>query len=99
MEQELIANISPTVHLYADKRNYVLIIRDNTKQLMRNGYHTYFSSLSEVFEEIFDYSVKINLANGLDKSMNEMIEIINQTRKQVLDIISPYEGLKQVIKG
>jgi hypothetical protein len=94
MDYTLIANFSPTVHLYADKRNYILIIRENVSQLMKNGYHTYFSSLSGVFKEIFEYKVRANLANGLDKDAKEMIKIIDDTRKYVLDLIEPYEQLK-----
>jgi hypothetical protein len=95
MENKLIANLFPTIHLFGDERNYVLVIRKDTGQSMRNGYHMYFSSLSSVFAELFEHQVRANLANGLDKTATEMVEIINNTRKQVLDLLTPFEQLKQ----
>lgn len=99
MEYKLIGNLSPIIHLYADERNYVLIIRKSAKQEMRNGHHMYFLSLSRLFAELFEHQVRANLANDLDKSADEMIEIINSTRKQILDLIEPYERLREDIKG
>jgi len=99
MENKLIANLFPTVHLFGDERNYILVIRKDTKQRISNGYHMYFSSLSSVFKELFEHQVRNNLANGLNKTVDEMLEVINSTRKQILALLDPLEQLKPMVEG
>ncbi|MCX6717757.1 MAG: hypothetical protein NTU76_03745 [Candidatus Taylorbacteria bacterium] len=99
MDNKLIANLFPTVHLFGDERNYVLIIRKDVRQSMRNGYHLYFTSLSSVFAELFEHQVRTNLADNRNKTVEEMIENINNTRKQILDLLAPFEQLKPKVQG
>jgi hypothetical protein len=99
MKYKLIANLFPTVHLFADNRNYVLVVRENTKQEMRNGYHTYSQTLADVFEEVFTFHVRDNLANGLDKTGAEMVEIIKTTRQQIHDLMKPYSELHPIVRA
>jgi hypothetical protein len=99
MENKLIANLFPTIHLFGEDRNYVLVIRKHTKQRMSNGYQMYFSSLSSVFVELFEFQVRARLSNGLNKSVEEMIKTINSTRKEILDLMKPFEQLKPEVEG
>ena len=99
MDHKLISNLFPTVHLYADGRNYILIIRKDVRQAIRNGHHMYFSSLSSTFATLFEFQVRANLSNGLNKSATEMIEIIESTRKEILDLLEPFEQLKPGVEG
>lgn len=93
MEYKLVTNLLPTVHLFADDRQYVLVIRRSEKQSMRNGYHSYFQTLSEVFEELFNYKVRDSMADGSDKTIEEMIVIIKNTKITILEIMKPFEQL------
>lgn len=99
MDNKLISNLFPTVHLFGDERNYVLIIRKDVRQSMRNGYHMYFTSLSSVFVELFEHQVRANLADNMNKTVEEMIISINNTRKQILDLLAPFEQLKPKVEG
>jgi len=99
MNNKLIANLFPTIHLLGEERNYILVIRKHTNQSMRNGHHMYFSSLSSAFAELFEFQVRANLSNGLNKSATEMIEIIESTRKEILDLLEPFEQLKPGVEG
>ena len=89
-KNKLIANITPTIHLFADHRNYILITRNNTAQPMKDGYHTYFQTIAGVFNEIFTYKVKAKLANDTDKTVEEMLEIIKNTTKEIQGLIDAF---------
>ena len=88
---QLIAHLTPLVSIYADDLNYILIIRKDTEQAIKNGKHTYHSSLSDVFDELLSLKILKNLANNQNKTLVEMIEIINNTRKEIKSLIQPFE--------
>jgi len=94
----LIGNLSDTMQLYADERNYILLIKKDKNQAKRNGYYLYFQSLESVFQYIFEYQVKCNLANNIDKDIKDAIKIINNTRDYIKSIIGPFELLQPKVK-
>jgi len=95
---KLIINLSETIHVFGDERNYILIIRKDAKQAMRNGFTMYFQSLEAMFQELFTYQLKYNLADGLNKSAADMLKIITDTRKYIMDVIAPYDELRPAVK-
>ncbi|MDO8600551.1 MAG: hypothetical protein Q7R73_02945 [bacterium] len=91
MNQKLIAHITPTISLFADDRQYVLVIRENKKQTIVRGYHTYFLTIGECFEEVVTHMTRKNLADGKDKTLKEMVSIIENTSKEVRTLFRAIE--------
>lgn len=94
----LIGNLSDTMQLCADERNYILVIKKDKDQAKRNGYYLYFQSLESVFQYLFEYQIKYNLANNIDKDIKDAIKIMNDTRDYIKNIISPFELLQPKVK-
>lgn len=93
MEQKLIVNISPTVSLFADELQYIVVFKANPTQLIRNGHHTYHRTLGDAFEDILSYQVKLNLADDRDKSMKEIANIIESTIQEIKALFKPFEEI------
>ena len=99
MDQKLIAHITPTISVFADRYQYVLVIRGNPAQAIRNGNHSYHQTIGACFEEILDHSVRSNLADGKDKNMKEIASIVEKTAKEIREIFRPFESLTISPKG
>jgi hypothetical protein len=88
---QLVIHLDPLTSIYADKLNYILITKTNFNQALKNGYHQYFRSLADLFDELFEHRLINTLADGQDKTISEMLEIINKTRKETKELIRPFE--------
>jgi len=73
------------VILRADSRQYILIIE------RRYAYH---ACISDAFESLFEWLVRDRLLSGKEKSMKQIVKIMVETRKEILEIIKPFEHLK-----
>lgn len=93
MDQTLIAQITPLIYLFADKYQYILIIKANKTQVLNNGYHTYHQTIASCFEEILSYTTKSNLANGENKMMKEIASIVENTVQEIRILFKPFEDL------
>lgn len=96
---KLIAHITPTISLFADIRQYILIIRENPRQEIRNGYHTYHSTIGAVFEEILTYTTKLNLADGKNKTIEDIASIMEEIIKDTRILFRSFEELTIARKG
>lgn len=99
MDQKLIAHITPTISLFADTRQYILVIRANPTQAIKNGYHTYHPTIGACFEEILDHMIRLNLASGRDKTMEKVATIVEKTVQEIRKIFKPFEDLTISKKG
>ena len=99
MEQKLIAHIVPMISLFADEHQYILVFRSNPAQTVKNGYHTYHRTIADCFEEILSYSTKMNLADGRDKTMEEIASIVEDTVENIRELFKPFEELTLSKKG
>ncbi|MSR88002.1 MAG: hypothetical protein EXS69_02485 [Candidatus Zambryskibacteria bacterium] len=93
MEHKLIANLTPVASLWADGLNYILVIRSHPAQLIKNGRPSYHSTLEACFQYYFEYQLRFNLADGKDKTIEQILEIIKTTRMEIKQIISPFEEI------
>lgn len=93
MVHKLISHLTPTVTLLSDELNYILIIRSSTTQQLRNGRHYYFRSIEGVFSELLEYKLRYGLADGQDKTVKEMLALIKTTRREIKEIIKPFEDV------
>lgn len=93
---QLITNISPTISIYADELNYILIMKNNPKQALKNARHSYHRSLRDLFEDLFELEVRRELANNQEKTIDEMVMIIRRTKRQIQDLIRPFEELGSI---
>ncbi len=93
MNQKLISHLTPTAALFADDLNYILIIRSNPTQAIRNGKKYYLRSLEDVFSELLEYKLRYSLADGQNKTAEQMLEIIQLTRREIKEIIRPFEDI------
>lgn len=98
-KHKLIAHITDTISLFADIRQYILVVRETPTQEMRNGYHTYHSTIGSAFEEILTYTTKLNLADGKDKSIKEMASIMEEIVKETRILFKAFEELAIARKG
>lgn len=99
MDHKLIAHITPTISLLADDRQYILVIRANPTQAIKNGYHTYHQTIGACFEEILSHVTRSNLSNDRDKSMKEIAETMEKTVQEIRRIFKPFEDLTISKKG
>ncbi len=93
MSFKLISHLTPTVALLADDLNYVLIIRNNPNQLLGNGRHYFLRSLEDCFRELLEYKIRYGLGDGQDKTVEQMLEVIQTTRREMKEIIKPFEDI------
>lgn len=93
MTYKLIAHITSTISMYADEYQYILIIKSNPDQALNNGKHSYHQTISYCFEEILSYLTKSNLADGKDKTVEEMAINMENTIKEIRTILKPFEDL------
>ncbi len=93
MEQKLIAQITPTIILLADPRQYVLVIKASPTQAIRNGYHTYHTNIGSCFEKIMTHTTRSNLATGEDKTLKEIASIVKSTTQDIRELFKSFEDL------
>lgn len=93
MDYKLIANLTPTITLLADNMNYILVIRNNPNQVLRNGRPRYFSSIEGWISYLLEYSIRFNLADGQDKTMAQIAENIQATRNEIKRLVAPFEQI------
>lgn len=94
MINKLIAHLDATTSLFADGYNYILVLKDNPNQLVKNAQQHFFGTLAECFDEFFAHKLKSNLADDRDKNISEILDIINTTRREVKDLIRPFEDIR-----
>ncbi len=99
MDHKLIAHITPTISIFADDRQYILMVRSNPTQAIKNGYHTYHRTIGDCFEEILSHTTILNLADGKDKTMKEIAVVMEKTVKEIREIFRPFEDLTISKKG
>ena len=99
MDHKLIAHITPTISIFADDCQYILVVRSNPNQSIKNGYHTYHRNIRDCFEEILSHMARFNLADGKNKSMKEITNIIESTVQEIIKIFKPFEDLTISKKG
>ncbi len=93
MDQKLIAHITPTISLLADDRQYILVIKSNSAQNIKNGYHTYHRTIGDCFEEILSHKIKLNLADEKNKTMKDIAIIVENTAQEIRKLFKPFEEL------
>ena len=86
---KLITKINELISIWSDQKQYVVKIGKGSKPD-----YWYFPTLDSCFVEIFDYQCKTKLANGKNKTLRDIAEIILNTRKEILEIIAPFQELK-----
>lgn len=99
MPHKLIAHLTPVISLFADDRQYILVIRDNPAQAINNGAHSYYQTIGLCFEEILSHMTKSNLADGKDKTLKDMAAIMEKTIQEVRTLFKPFEELPPPKKG
>ncbi len=93
MEYKLISHLTPTVSMFADNHQYILIVKNNSSQPLKRGHHMYFISLTGCLQEFVNRQIRSALANGADKTVSDMVRIIQKTRHEVLNLLKPFENI------
>ena len=92
-DQKLISHITPTISLLADNRQFVVVIKENPGQVINNGFHTYHQTIGGAFEEILSHMTRSQLADGRDKTMEEVAAVVKRTIDEVRSLFKPFEEL------
>lgn len=90
---KLICKINNRVSIWADEHQYVVRTQTSPKQKMKHADSSYFPSLESCFAEVFDWLCRTRLADGRDKGMKEVAEIIITTKKEIENIMRPFVEL------
>ena len=72
------------VIIRADIHQYVLTIGSRS---------TYYGYISDCFEELFEWLVRERLLGEEGKGIEEIVEIMVDTKREILKIIEPFESL------
>jgi len=75
------------VIIKADTFQYILIIKNR---------YTFHECISDCFEQLFGWLVKERLLGEKGKSIKEIVKIMRDTKKEILEIIEPFEHLKPI---
>jgi len=87
---KLITKINNKISIWADVHQYVVKIQKSEKS---KADYWYLGNLTLCFQEIFEYLCKEKLADGKDKILKEIVQIILGTKKEILEIMKPFEEL------
>ena len=93
MTMKLICKISERISIWADEHQYVVRTQTSPKQRIKHADSSYFSSLESCFEEVFEYLCRARLADGRDKEIKEIAEVIIATKKEITNIMRPFTEL------
>jgi len=93
MDQKLIAHLTSTISLLADDRQYILVIKSNPTQSIKNGYHTYHRAIGDCFEEILSHMIRLNIADG------NIAIIVENTAQKIRKLFKSFEDLVIDKKG
>lgn len=96
---KLICKVNQKISIWADEHQYVVRTQTSSKQKMKHADSSYFSSLESCFEEVFEYLCRTRLADGRDKKIKEIAEIIIATKKDIIKIMRPFTELRPRING
>jgi hypothetical protein len=91
---KLVAKINERISIYADENQFVVKVRSKPNQRLDKQESWYFPTLDMCFQEIFDYLCRKRLADGRNKSLKEVAEIILKTREEILKIMEPFVKLR-----
>lgn len=80
-KSKLVAHITPEISIYADHLCYTVIIKEASGNAF--GRRTYFITIKECFEEILEHLIRSRLADGKDKTIKEMLDIVNSATKEI----------------
>lgn len=92
---KLICKINKRISIWADQHQYIVRIQKNPKQKVKHSENRYFPTLEMCFEEIFECLCKTKLADGRDKGIEDIAKIIIQTKREIMEIMQPLEGLSK----
>lgn len=93
MDQKLIAHITPTISLFADRYQYILVVKASSSQAIKNGHHTYHQTIEACFEELLSHVTRSNLGDDRNKTMQEIAGVIKRTVEEIRRIFKPFEDL------
>jgi len=96
---KLICKINERISIWADEHQYVVRAQTSSKQKMKHASNSYFSSLDSCFEEAFENLCRARLADGRDKKIEEVAEIIVAVKKEITDTMRPFVGLRPQCGG
>jgi hypothetical protein len=91
---KLVTRINEKISIYADEGQFIVKIRSRLNQRLDKQETWYFPTLDMCFQEIFDYLCRKRLANGRNKSLKEIAEIILKTREEIMKIMKPFVRLR-----
>jgi hypothetical protein len=90
---KLVTKINEEISIFADQNQFIVKVRSKPNQRFDKQETWYFPTLDMCFQEIFDHLCKKRLANGKNKSLKEIAEIILKTREEILKIMEPFTKL------
>lgn len=93
MTMKLICKLNERISIWADEHQYVVRTQTSSKQKIKHADSSYFSNLESCFEEVFDHLCRTRLADGRDKGIKEIAEIIIATKKEIANIMRPFTEL------
>jgi hypothetical protein len=91
---KLVTKINEEISIFADESQFIVKVRSKPNQRFDKQETWYFPTLDMCFQEIFDHLCKKRLANGRNKSLKEITEIILKTREEILKIMEPFTKLR-----
>jgi hypothetical protein len=91
---KLVTKINEKISIYADVNQFVVKIRSRSNQRLDKQETWYFPTLDMCFQEIFDYLCRKRVADGRNKSLKKVAEIILKTREEIMKIMKPFVRLR-----
>lgn len=87
---KLVTKINSKISIWGDKNQFAVKVQENEGS--RSSYW-YLPGLDVCFTEIFDYLCKERLADGRNKELKEVAQIILDAKKEMLEILTPFVEL------
>lgn len=93
---EFVVKVTDDIEIWSDAYNYIIryYSPDSNKEGRERSFKSsYFPNLRMCFEHIFEQLTKRRLGKNKTKSMEKMIETIQETQKEIKEVMKPFSEL------
>jgi len=87
---KLVAKINDKISIWGDRNQFMVKVQKNENS---KPDYWYLPGLDACFTEIFDYLCREKLADGRNKELKEVAQIILDAKKEILEIMAPFVEL------
>jgi len=87
---KLVIKINDKISIWGNRNQFVVKVQENENSKPN---YWYLPGLDVCFTEIFEYLCREKLADGRNKELKEVAQIILATKKEILEILAPFVEL------